>query len=116
MTKKEKNIDIKVLCYDLYKADWERRISAQTRAASIVEYHEDIASGDFEGNYEDWLFENGYGGQIYVCFDEFLDIEFLDADYIEALLEGFDASCYLELYHESLDEAELDMEEKGEIE
>ena len=38
-------------------------------------------------SFEDWIFEQGYeGGILYVSFDEFIDNEFNDKEYMRELL------------------------------
>lgn len=44
-----------------------------------------VAYDDYE-DYEDWVFEVRYNGELYACFEEFLEAEYQDEDYIGYLL------------------------------
>lgn len=82
------------LCYDLYKADWMRRISAEQISDTIKNYYtECVRIIDYDKprisytmSYEDFVSETGYDGAIYVCFDEFIESEFKDLDYMKDLI------------------------------
>ena len=108
-------MDIRELAYELYKIDWMRRISADRQMDSLRDYYreakedEKIAaelaeefgspenSGDSGGySYDDYIFESGYDGEIYVCYDEFLDNEYMDKKYMKRLLGKDLYSEYLE--------------------
>lgn len=62
--------------YPLYIADWCR-----ARGYSLEDRNE----------------ENGFGGEDYVCFEEFMDYEFLDKGYINYLLSEDDFIVYQEV-------------------
>lgn len=74
------------LCYELYKIDWERRISPERKMDSWKNCFEEEAY-EVE-DYENYLDEAGYDGELYVCHDEFLDAEYLDKEYIKGLLDN----------------------------
>lgn len=74
---------IRKLSYELYKTDWMQRISAERQTDAIKNYYE--AADSYEG-FEEWLDENGYDGELYVCYDEFMGAEYLDKDYILYLI------------------------------
>lgn len=79
---------IKDLCYKLYQLDWERNhINPQIKSDSLKNFYEESINGKFS-SYEEYLFEVGYNGEIYVCYDEFLDNEYQDVDYIRSLLDN----------------------------
>jgi len=79
--------------YELYKMDWVSRLPQETLMESCREYVRSIVSSIQSGepihdsNYADYLFENGYNGSIYVCFDEFIDAEYRDLEYMTELLQ-----------------------------
>ncbi len=78
-------------CYELYKKDWihnhlchdtEIRVYGQYMM-SMGEY----AFKPFAYSFEEYLDENnGYDGELYACFEEFLGAEYLDASYMVSLL------------------------------
>jgi hypothetical protein len=88
--------NLKEIAYELYKMHWTREnISKESQLAEyrlyrlelLEEYDEDSLDWDsYIPTFEDWLFDNGYGGSLYVCFDEFIDAEYQDVDYMSYLL------------------------------
>ena len=96
--------------YELYKQDWLcEHVSKERQLASIREYYEmDEEDRTAYADYDDYLFENGYGGEMYVCFDEFLGAEFQDAGYMEYLL----GPKLFEKYTELVEEAEKNEREE----
>ena len=87
------------LCYELYKIDWMKRISAERQADALKNWFEETDDKN-EYTFDSFISEHGYDGELYVCFDEFLDNEYLDREYIEALLDN---DCLYEMYAEDLD-------------
>lgn len=80
-------MDIRELCYELYKIDWMNHISHNRQMDALKNYYEDLhISYDGDYTFDDYLFDNGYDGELYVCFDEFLQNEYLDEDYIKEYL------------------------------
>lgn len=89
---------ISKLCYELYKVDWKRNhmITADREMDSIKDYYEcveDMSIPYFtldgsEYTYNDYLEEFGYDGELYVCYEEFCEIEYLDYGYICSLLDN----------------------------
>lgn len=90
-------------CYDLYVLDWKKdhNITIDDEIASkkefLEEYIDDFGKGEalfsyeygiFSYEYGKYLFENGYNGEMYVSYTEFLDNEYLDEDYMLMLLDG----------------------------
>lgn len=80
-------MDIRELCYELYKIDWMNHISHNRQMDALKNYYEELhISYDEDYTFDDYLFDNGYDGELYVCFDEFLQNEYLDEDYMKELL------------------------------
>ena len=81
---------IRKLCYELYKVDWKHShmITKDREMDSIKNYYEDLVDDDTEYTYNDYLEEFGYDGELYVCYEEFLEAEYLDVDYICSLLDN----------------------------
>ena len=77
------------LCYELYKLDWKRShmITAEREMDSIKNYYEGLVD-DSEYTYNDYLEDFGYDGEIYVCYEEFCDMEYHDKRYMCALLDN----------------------------
>ena len=82
-------MDIRKLCYELYKIDWKHsHITKEREMDSIKDYYEGLVDNDSEYTYEDYIEEFGYNGELYVCYEEFLDNEYLKEDYIKELLNN----------------------------
>lgn len=83
--------DISEVAYELYKQDWiDTHTTKEERLNVLRGYHiyrQDCIEEDFEiDSFEEWIWEIGYVDGIYVCYDEFLDNEYLEKDYIKELL------------------------------
>ena len=82
--------------YRRYKFDWlAQRSYCSIRSIfdlvqSALSEAEDTESTDLADVFE----ERGFDGELYACFDEFCDSEFLDAQYMYRLLPESDARLY----------------------
>ncbi len=101
-------LTIKRLAYELYKIDWLRRIAPEQMIKTYKEYYYLINEEEMEDyTFNDYIFENGYGGELYACFDEFAENEYLDKDYIKELFGDEN------LYKEYLDDIGQNPERKN---
>ena len=99
---------IKEKAYQLYKLDWLNSHGYTMediiyRVMSILDENDfDFKNFNMSGNDAryvlDLLEEIGFNGEIYVCYDEFIDNEYQDKDYIKTLLNNE------ELFEEYLEE------------
>lgn len=83
-------MNIKKLCYELYKIDWKNShgITYQMEMDEVKNFYMHFESHDIYDSFKDYLFECGYvEGIIYVCFDEFCENEYLDETYMCELLD-----------------------------
>ena len=96
-------MNIRKLCYELYKIDWKHShmITKEREMDSIKDYYEGLIDNDSEYTYEDYIEEFGYGGELYVCFEEFCDAEYYDVDYMRTLLDN---DKLINIYHEDIKE------------
>ena len=95
-------MDIRKLCYELYKIDWKHsHITKEREMDSIKDYYEGLVDNDSEYTYEDYIEEFGYGGELYVCFEEFCDAEYYNVDYMRTLLDN---DRLINIYHEDIEE------------
>ena len=95
-------MDIRKLCYELYKVDWKHsHITKEREMDSIKDYYEGLIDNDIEYTYEDYIEEFGYDGELYVCFEEFCDTEYYDVDYMHTLLDN---DKLINIYHEDIKE------------
>ena len=95
-------MDIRKLCYELYKIDWKHsHITKEREMDSIKDYYEGLIDNDNEYTYEDYIEEFGYDGELYVCFEEFCNAEYYDVDYMRTLLDN---DKLINIYHEDIEE------------
>ena len=95
-------MDIRKLCYELYKIDWKHsHITKEREMDSIKDYYEGLIDNDSEYTYEDYIEEFGYNGELYVCFEEFCDAEYYNVDYMRTLLDN---DRLINIYHEDIEE------------
>lgn len=91
-------MNIKEVAYELYKIDWKHthitpKIEMDTLrnfATGSVFYDKAsslISFGDRYASYNEYLEDAGFFGEIYACFDEFVDNEYKDKEYIKLLLQ-----------------------------
>lgn len=76
--------------YRLYQLDWmaNHGYSVEDLAAAVLA-HVDSSDGTPDTTaYHEWERDAGFGGEIWACFNEFLDHEYRDEDYMTALLPG----------------------------
>ena len=98
-------MDIRKLCYELYKIDWKHsHITKEREMDSIKDYYEGLIDNDSEYTYEDYIEEFGYDGELYVCFEEFCDAEYYDVDYMRTLLDN---DKLINIYHEDIERSML---------
>lgn len=67
--------------FEAYKQEWYKNhgVAEQDVACLKKEYEADVDAGRFNGSFESYELEFGYhGGEVYFCFEEFLDNEALD--------------------------------------
>ena len=95
-------MDIRKLCYELYKIDWKHsHITKEREMDSIKDYYEGLIDNDSEYTYEDYIEEFGYNGELYVCFEEFCDAEYYNVDYMCTLLDN---DGLINIYHVDIEE------------
>lgn len=91
---------IKEKSYKLYKFNW---LSSHgytlddvlKKAWTIINHVGfDIDIIDVESDLLDAFEEVGFNGEIYACFDEFIDSEYQDRQYMECLLGGTESDDY----------------------
>ncbi len=82
--------DFAEMVYELYKIDWMRRVSRQQESDLTMDWLEAKVYGEISPyiNLDEYIFEYGYNQGIYVCYEEFLEHEYQDREYISSLLYG----------------------------
>lgn len=83
------NTLISGLCYELYKNDWMRRISTERKANLLKNWYQETEQENRSVfGPEQFLDEEGFDGELYVCFEEFLEAEYQDKEYMKELLSN----------------------------
>lgn len=81
--------------YETYKQEWlDENISPEIAEETRKEYEDEKAEygEDFEySSFEEYIEDVGYGGSLYVCYEEFLDCEYQDIDWLRNHLTAKDA-------------------------
>lgn len=89
----DKDSILKKTLYAMYVADWKREhaVTVDMELDNMRNYLIEVenSEGDFYDDYESYLNESGYDGASLMpaCFDEFLDAEFTDKEYIKSLID-----------------------------
>lgn len=91
---------IKEIAYQKYKLDWmiSHGMTLDDLLQQLNDYRNESDYGkeqDFLTLLREWEYERGFGGELYVCFNEFLETEFLDKDYMLDLLSDKEYCDYI---------------------
>lgn len=104
---------IRNLCYELYIEDWKKshNITREDEMMEMLNYFSEIEPSEYKQcnfTYHDYLNGCGYrNGELYVCYDEFIDNEYQEDEYIRELLK-YNKKFY-NMYKEDL----IDLQAKG---
>lgn len=84
------SITIRDLAYQLYIIDWKRsNITPEIEMDTWKNYFEETSNYIDGYTFEEFLYEQGYtSGTLYVCYEEFLNAEYLDEEYMKELLDN----------------------------
>lgn len=92
-------MEIKRIAYERYKLRWlidhGYSISQLIEKLAEIENESDYCE-DANEAYKEFEAESGFGGELWVCFDEFTENEFQDRAYIRTLLNDREYIEYLE--------------------
>lgn len=88
--------DIRQTAYEKYQHDWmiSHDIDEAAMDKAIQEYVADTAE-DKDIPFSEWLFDRGFDGSIWACYDEFLNAEYRDDSYMKNLLSAREYPVYL---------------------
>lgn len=84
---------ISEIAYELYKQDWiNEHLTSKEILNTYREYFiyriESLEEFGECDSFEEWLWDVGYGnGCMYVCYEEFCDMEYHDKEYMIELLQ-----------------------------
>lgn len=90
-------MNIKQIAYEKYKLDWMMRngYSLSDLIRKVGEYMEE-SDEDIVCSFDMWEYDCGFGGEIWVCFDEFLENEYQDEEYMRSILDDVSFREYCE--------------------
>lgn len=90
--------DIRQTAYEKYQHDWmiSHGIDEKAVDKAVKEYIADISEdNDSDTPFSEWLFDRGFDGSIWACYDEFLNAEYRDDSYMKHLLSAKEYPIYL---------------------
>ncbi len=87
--------------YETYKQEWcDENVTPEMTEEAKKEYEDEKAEcgEDFEySSFEEYIEDVGYGGSLYVCYEEFLNCEYQDTDWLTGHLTTEDAMKLAEI-------------------
>lgn len=93
--KEEKIKSMRDSLYEFYKLDWMashnhtlEELFEQIKEIIVEKSHDNTDAVDLvEDSFMSFEIDKGFGGELWACYDEFLECEYLDEDYIDGLIE-----------------------------
>lgn len=90
-------MDIKKIAYEKYKLDWMLNHGyTLDDLISVLSDCIEEAKEDLAVVFDVWESDYGFGSEIWVCFDEFIDNEYQNSAYMWKLLNWEEYDRYLE--------------------
>jgi hypothetical protein len=99
MVKKRRmsNMNIKKIAYEKYKLDWMLHHGYTLKDfINELSYYIEESNEDLVVVFDVWESDYGFGSEIWVCYQEFLDNEYLDEGYMKQLLTWEEYEKYQE--------------------
>lgn len=90
-------MDITKIAYEKYKLDWmiQHGYTLKDLITELENMREEDEDASLETLFEDWEDEYGFDSEIWACYDEFMDIEFYDSEYMASLLTSNEYTTYV---------------------
>ena len=90
-------MDIKKIAYEKYKLDWmlHHGYTLEDLISELSDCMEE-ANEDLVVVFDVWTSDYGFGSEIWVCFNEFIDNEYQDEGYMRQLLTWEEYEKYQE--------------------
>ena len=92
-------MNIKQIAYEKYKLDWllKHSYTLVDLLNELDSLQEDAEEGTSVSQlFTDWEYGFGFGSEIWVCYQEFIDNEYLDMGYMKQLLNCEEYEKYQE--------------------
>lgn len=82
------NEDITKIAYERYKLKWmlDHGYTLRHLMTELDMMLEEFEDNDMDQIFDDWEFGYGFGSEIWSCYDEFMETEFLNSDYMSDIL------------------------------
>ncbi|WP_368191126.1 hypothetical protein [Blautia sp. 1033sp1_1033st1_G9_1033SCRN_220408] len=90
--------DIRQTAYEKYQHDWmiSHNVDEKALDKAVKEYIADtLEDNNLDTPFSEWLFDRGFDGSIWACYDEFLNAEYRDYSYMRNLLSAKEYPAYL---------------------
>lgn len=91
-------MDIKTKAYHKYQLHWmmDRGYSIKDLMEAVSKCQDDFDNTiDVLDAFTEWEHDVGFSGELWVCFGEFIDAEYLDSEYMKYLLTDKEYEEYL---------------------
>lgn len=90
-------MDIRKIAYEKYKLNWmmEHGYTLADIMNELNDMQEEEPDTCVSNLFSDWEYEFGFESEIWACYDEFLEYEFNDKDYMKSLLNEDEYKEYL---------------------
>ena len=89
-------MNIKEIAYAKYQLDW--MIAHGHSITMLLRELELMSRKDPDCNlltlFENWEYDNGFGGEVWACYDEFMETYYQDDTYMKALLTEDEYELY----------------------
>lgn len=91
-------MNIKKIAYEKYKLDWmlHHGYTLTDLINGLELMREENEDDSIQQLFVDWEYGFGFGSEIWVCFDEFIDNEYTDTDYMKQILTRDEYQKYQE--------------------
>jgi hypothetical protein len=96
-------MDITEIAYEKYRLDWmlSHGYTLVDLIAELEKMREEESTTSLQSLFEDWEYGFGFNSEIWVCYEEFMDNEFWDDEYMCELLTTNEFTTYLEYLKEN---------------
>lgn len=90
-------MNIKKVAYEKYKLDWMLSHGYTLKdLVSELSYYIEESNEDCATVFDVWESDYGFNGEIWVCYEEFLDNEYQDKEYMQTILSDTEFKQYCE--------------------
>ena len=97
-------MNIRQIAYGKYKLNWmmEHGYTIEDLLRLVGEHIIDDPDLSLADAYDEWEVDDGFHGEIWACFEEFLDYEYQDKEYMSLILNTGEYYEYLKDMEEEM--------------